>query len=232
VTVGVEDVVRCSVKREEPLRRSRRPETLHPTFSTTNVDVRSFETIVLPARLMMPGRQPKIPEGRGVGSQLVGYDRARSETVLLTQLPHELERGSLVTLGLDEDIQDLAVLVDGPSQIHGLFRPSRRTSRRGATVSAVEADHVEGDDQSAGRTSAADGFVGHLDPTFGQQFLNVAKAEGKASVQPDGVLDDHRGKWQQRQLIGVICRPYRWHGSEAPRIRDKALARTPSAGRG
>ena len=68
----------------------------------------------------MPGRQPRISEGRGVGSQLVGYDRAWRETDRPEPLSHELERGSLVTLGLDGDIQDPAVLVDRAPQIHGL----------------------------------------------------------------------------------------------------------------
>ena len=38
---------------------------------------------------------------------------------------------------------------------------------------------------------ASDGFVGDFDPAFGQQFLDVTEAEGKAGVQPHRVLDDH-----------------------------------------
>jgi hypothetical protein len=36
-----------------------------------------------------------------------------------------------------------------------------------------------------------DGLVGDFHPAFGQQILNVAKAEGKAGVQPYRVLDNH-----------------------------------------
>jgi hypothetical protein len=68
---------------------------------------------------MMAAREPEISEGCGVGSQLVCYDRARSETALLEQLSHKLERGALITPGLDEDIQDLPVLVDARHRYMG-----------------------------------------------------------------------------------------------------------------
>jgi len=35
-----------------------------------------------------------------------------------------------------------------------------------------------------------DGLVSDLDPTFGEQLLDIAVAEGEAVVQPDGVSDD------------------------------------------
>jgi hypothetical protein len=33
-------------------------------------------------------------------------------------------------------------------------------------------------------------FVGDVETSFGQQFLDVAVAQGKAQIQPDRVLDD------------------------------------------
>src|SRR5689334_10603582 len=33
-------------------------------------------------------------------------------------------------------------------------------------------------------------FVGDLDPTLGEQFLDVAVAQGEAEIQPDRLLDD------------------------------------------
>jgi len=62
VPPGVEGVVRCHVKREEPLRGSRRSESLHLALSAPNADMCPFDPIILPTTLVMPGRQPKIPE--------------------------------------------------------------------------------------------------------------------------------------------------------------------------
>src|SRR5207253_3758327 len=36
----------------------------------------------------------------------------------------------------------------------------------------------------------ANGLVAHLDPAFGEQFLDIAVAEGEAVIQPDGITDD------------------------------------------
>jgi hypothetical protein len=33
-------------------------------------------------------------------------------------------------------------------------------------------------------------FIGDIEPSFGQQFLDVSITQGEAEIQPDGVLDD------------------------------------------
>ena len=42
-------------------------------------------------------------------------------------------------------------------------------------------------------------FIGDVDPTLGQQFLDVAVAQGEAEIQPDRVLDDLR-----REAMAVV----------------------------
>ena len=37
---------------------------------------------------------------------------------------------------------------------------------------------------------AADGFIGNIDATLGQQVLDIPKAQRKSEMQPDGILDD------------------------------------------
>ena len=36
----------------------------------------------------------------------------------------------------------------------------------------------------------ADGFMGDIDATLGQQILDIPKAQSKSEIQPDGILDD------------------------------------------
>src|SRR5882757_1091066 len=42
--------------------------------------------------------------------------------------------------------------------------------------------------------TAADGFIGDVRPTLGQEILDVSVAEREAQVEPDGMLDDNRRK--------------------------------------
>jgi hypothetical protein len=37
---------------------------------------------------------------------------------------------------------------------------------------------------------AADALIGNVYAAFGEHIFNIAKAEGKPEIQPDGVLDD------------------------------------------
>ena len=37
---------------------------------------------------------------------------------------------------------------------------------------------------------AADGFIGDIDATLGQQILDIPKTQRKSEIQPDGILDD------------------------------------------
>jgi len=156
--------------------------------------MRSLDAIILPASLMMPGRQPKIPEGRSVGAKLVRDDRARRQSALLYQLSYELERGPLVTPGLHEDIEDLSVLVYRAPEVTALsvhrdkhlvevpqrVRPRPMTSKATSDLRAEPGN------------PAADRLVGHLDSTLGEQLLDVTKAQGKAGIEPHRMLDNLR----------------------------------------
>jgi hypothetical protein len=46
---------------------------------------------------------------------------------------------------------------------------------------------------------AADGFIGDVRPTLGQEILDVSVAEREAQVEPDGMLDDNR-----REAVAAI----------------------------
>jgi hypothetical protein len=42
--------------------------------------------------------------------------------------------------------------------------------------------------------AAPDALVGNIYAALGEHIFNIAIAEGKPEIQPDGVLDDHRRK--------------------------------------
>ena len=61
-------------------------------------------------------------EGRAVGAQLVSRHFFRREALLAEQLAHQLDGRRPVSTTLDQDLEDLAFVVDGTPQIHVLAR--------------------------------------------------------------------------------------------------------------
>jgi hypothetical protein len=47
--------------------------------------------------------------------------------------------------------------------------------------------------RSKGENPPPDSLIRHLDPTLGQEFLNIPVAEGETQVQPDRALNDVAG---------------------------------------
>ena len=54
--------------------------------------------------------------------------------------------------------------------------------------------HLDADPQSELQHPAPDGFVEGVEPSFGEEILDVSVAEREAQVNPDGMLDDNRRK--------------------------------------
>ena len=127
----------------------------------------------------------------GVGGQSVGRDRLRMDALVVEQFPGQLQRCSLVPTFLDQDVEDLALVVDGAPQVHPLaaklhdhliqMPAARRPGSRSAKVLGVEPAELE--------RPAPDCLVTDLDAARGQQLLDVAKAEGEAEIQPHGLAD-------------------------------------------
>src|ERR1700682_147640 len=84
--------------------------------------MRILRPIVLPQALLMVAGKPEMLEGSAVGAQLVGRHSRRREALLAEQLAHQLDGRRPVSTTLDQDLEDLALVVDGTPQVHGLAR--------------------------------------------------------------------------------------------------------------
>ena len=109
------------------------------------------------------------------------------------QQPTEKSRGGMaISTWLQQDIDDLAILVDGPPEVlapaddgnEQLVQMPRVAAEAGAPP---EASSVGGAERLA---PVPDGLVRHRDAALGQEILDVTEAEGEAVVEPDGVADD------------------------------------------
>ena len=65
----------------------------------------------------MPAFDPKIPDRGAVRSQVVSDQSLRNEGVRPQEFAHQFQRGVLVSLGLDQHIENLALRVDGSPEV-------------------------------------------------------------------------------------------------------------------
>src|SRR3954452_2977821 len=118
MALQVEGVVDGGVETEKSLRGAGRLESLHLALSSSHSLMRVFGAVVHAPPLLVPTTQAKSPERGGIGGQLVRDRQLRRKALLLQQLAHQPHGCPLVPARLDQDIKDLAVLVDGAPQIH------------------------------------------------------------------------------------------------------------------
>ena len=97
---------------------------------------------------------------------------------------------------MHEDIEHLALGIDGAPEIHSLAADRdehlvQMPIRIGLTPHGPKASRIartEGPDPSPNR------LVGHNDPTLGEQLLDIAVAERKPEIDSDRVLNNLGGK--------------------------------------
>ena len=128
----------------------------------------------------------------GIASKFVRSQFNRNAFLAFQQLPEEALGGALVLAVLQEDVQYVAILVDGTPEIlalalnrHGDLIKKPTIATRSASLS--EAPRVVEAKRGA---PLPDRFVRHDDIALGQQVFDVAQAQGKPVVEPDRVADD------------------------------------------
>jgi hypothetical protein len=136
--------------------------------------------------------QSQTSERAGGGAQLVGDENFRHESLLLEQLAHQPQRRPSVASALDEHIEDLALVIDGAPQIqplagdahyHLVQMPAIVRPRTALTKPSC-------DDGTEFQQPTPHRFVRDVETTLGQQFLDIAVAQGEAEIEPNRVPDD------------------------------------------
>src|ERR1700724_3726311 len=158
--------------------------------------MRILGPIVLTQALLMVAGKPKMPDSSAVGAQLVSRHLLRREALLAEQLAHKLDGCALAPSALNQDLEDLALMIDRAPQIHMLAGDAddHFVEMPAITWSRTAPPQRPSDCWSEFEHPAASALVGDVEPTLGKQFLNIAIAQGETKVQPDGVLDDDRRK--------------------------------------
>src|ERR1700730_9834565 len=137
--------------------------------------MRILRPIVFSQALLMVAAKPEILKGSAVGAQLVGRHPRRREALLAEQLAHQLDSRRPVSTTLDQDLEDLAFVVDGTPQMPAI----RTTISSRCQRSLGRGRHRRRPRAIAGpnlSTPTANALVGEVEPTLGKQFLDIAIA--------------------------------------------------------
>src|SRR5205807_9504986 len=133
---------------------SSRLEALLLALSSSHGLMRILCPIILPEPLLMRTGQSETAECCGVGTQFVGDQQFRREAVLLEQLAHQPQRRPAVAPALDKQVEDLALVIDGPPEVHPLPGDPHHQSRPNANDRSAEGDAGAAVARSPNRTSA------------------------------------------------------------------------------
>src|SRR5271169_2929743 len=144
----------------------------------------------------MVAGKPEMLEGSAVRAQLVGRHRLRREALLAEQLAHELDGCAFVPSAPNKDFENLAFMIDRAPQVlmlagdpddHLVEMPAIAWPRTAPPQSARN-------NRPEFQHPAAHRLVRDIESALGEKLLHIAVAQGEPKVQPDGVLDDDRGK--------------------------------------
>jgi hypothetical protein len=144
--------------------------------------MRILGPIVLSQALLVVAGKPKMPKGSAVGAQLVSRHLFRREALLAEQLAHELDGCALVPSALNQDLEDLALMIDRAPQIHMLAGDpdDHFVEMPAITWSRTAPPQSPSDRRSEFEHPTANALVGDVEPTLGKQFLNIAIAYTKS----------------------------------------------------
>ena len=79
--------------------------------------MRILSPVVLPSPALVPVLDPKVPDCGAAGSQVVGDQSLRNESKFPQEVAHQFQRSVLISLRLNQHIEDLAFGVHGPPKV-------------------------------------------------------------------------------------------------------------------
>ena len=187
----------------------------------------SHLALALPRRLMrdlrsivlvLPGavndRRHGRPVSGRVAAQFVRDQSARLTALPLQQRPEEALGCMPIAPGLDEDVDHVAVLVNGTPEILPLALDVHEEFVQvpGVAQASLPSPERPGVRRTECPTPLPNGLVGHGDAPLCQEIFGVSETQTKAVVKPDGVADDQRGKAVSvvagaLLFIGLLCQP-------------------------
>ena len=124
----------------------------------------------------------EIAQRGTIGWQFVRHHCGWSEALCLEQFAHQFQCGRLVSSGLDQEIQNLPFTIYGAPQLHipAIDRDEYLIEMPACVCGSMRSSEPSSGGKAKFYRPAADGFIGDIDPTLGQQVLDIPKAQRKS----------------------------------------------------
>ena len=193
----VEGVVDRRQGGQEPLRRGLGFEPLLLPLVLSDRQVAVFSPIVLPQSTgTMEVLQAEFAQRSAVGSEPIRDDGGRFDGLVSDEPAQQFQRRRGVPFPLHYKVQHLALVIDGPPQVHPLAADLadhlvQMPARRRRHPAPLQAPGELGPELDR---PAPDRLVADVDAALGEQLLNVPKAEREAEIQPHRMADYVRRK--------------------------------------
>lgn len=139
----------------------------------------------------MSADQTDVTERGAIGSESIGDNGGRRRS-LLQKSPHEFQGRFSISLRLNEDVEHLALVVDGAPEIVGPTANLKEdlVKMPSAGMLAPTPTDAPGVDTAELEDPSSDRFVGDVDTALRQKILDVAKTQLEPEVEPDRMCDD------------------------------------------
>ena len=201
-------VLNESMHGQESLRLSRRFKLLHLSFPLSRRLVRDFGSIVSVLVGVVDDGGHDLAVSGAVAFQLVGDQPPGRASLPLQQLAEESFGGFPITARLDEDIEHITILIyRAPGVLafalylyKDLVQVPRVTETTLSTLQSPSVFRRQLD------TPKSDRFIGNGDAALSQKIFDIAQAQAKSVVEPDGVADDFG-----RKSISAVARRVPFH---------------------
>lgn len=131
--------------------------------------------------------QAEMVEPRPVGPAFVRDPGVGEDPLPPEQLAHQPGGCASVTPGLDQDLEHLALGIDGPPEIHlAAADPDEHLVEVPAAMRHRPSfAKAPGDHRPENHHPAPDRLVGDRDAALGQQVLDIPIAQGETKIHPD-----------------------------------------------
>ena len=151
---------------------------------------------------MDDGRHDDAVRG-AVAPKAIGDEATRHLAVAPQQFAKEPPSGMAIPARLEQDVDDVAVLVDGAPQILPLPADGDEefVEMPGVADVTMTPPEAPGVGTAKGLTPVPHRFVRDGDAAVCEEVLNLAETEAESIVEPDPVADDDRREPDDHRLI-------------------------------
>ena len=130
--------------------------------------------------------------GGGIAPELIGDQHPRDVLQALEKLAKEPFGGFGIASTLDENVEGIALLVDGPPErvVLAIQGDDHFIQVPFIAPSGLSAAQLMGEGLAELQAPLPQGLVGYEDTPGGESFFDVPKAQGEAKIEPDRVGDN------------------------------------------